>query len=55
MGLRTLAIYAHAFGTVAFGAVAGMLGASTTVVICGMGGIGMMVVLALIAPKLRRF
>tara|TARA_Y100001001_G_scaffold147660_1_gene156005 strand:+ start:928 stop:2058 length:1131 start_codon:yes stop_codon:yes gene_type:complete len=55
MGLRTLAIYAHAFGSVAFGAVAGMLGASTTVVICGMGGIGMMVVLALIAPKLRRF
>ena len=55
MGLRTLAIYAHAFGSVAFGAVAGMLGASTTVVICGMSGIGMMVVLALIAPKLRRF
>ena len=55
MGLRTLAIYAHAFGSVAFGAVAGMLGAPTTVVICGMGGIGMMVVLALIAPKLRRF
>jgi len=55
MGLRTLAIYAHAFGSVAFGAVAGMLGAPTTVVICGMGGIGMMVLLALIAPKLRRF
>jgi predicted MFS family arabinose efflux permease len=55
MGLRTLAIYAHAFGSVAFGAIAGILGAPTTVVICGMGGIGMMAVLAFIAPKLRRF
>ena len=55
MGLRTLAIYAHAFGSAAFGATAGLLGAPITVFICGVSGIGMMMVLALAAPKLRRF
>ncbi|MBC8279338.1 MAG: MFS transporter, partial [Chloroflexi bacterium] len=55
MGLRTLAIYAHAFGSAAFGAIAGLLGAPITVFICGVGGIGMMIILALVAPKLRRF
>ncbi len=55
MGLRTLAIYAHAFGSVAAGAVAGAMGAPTAAVLSGLFGIGMMVVLALIAPKLRRF
>ena len=55
MGLRTLAIYAHAFGSAAFGAIAGLLGAPITVFICGVGGIGMMTILALVAPKLRRF
>jgi len=55
MGLRTLAIYAHAFGSAVFGATAGLLGAPITVFICGVSGIGMMMVLALAAPKLRRF
>ncbi len=55
MGLRTLAIYAHAFGSMAAGALAGVMGASTAAVLSGLFGIGMMVVLALIAPKLRRF
>ncbi|MQG10636.1 MAG: MFS transporter [SAR202 cluster bacterium] len=55
MGLRTLAIYAHAFGSMAAGALAGVMGASMAAVLSGLFGIGMMVVLALIAPKLRRF
>ena len=55
MGLRTLAIYAHAFGSLAAGAAAGLLGAPTAAVLFGLFGIGMMAVLALIAPKLRQF
>ncbi|SUZ78807.1 uncharacterized protein METZ01_LOCUS31661 [marine metagenome] len=55
MGLRTLAIYAHAFGSLAAGAVAGALGAPAAAVLSGAFGILMMIVLALIAPKLRRF
>ena len=55
MGLRTLAIYAHAFGSLGAGAAAGMLGAPTTAVLSGIFGISMMIVLGLIAPKLRRF
>ena len=54
MGLRTLAIYAHAFGSLAAGAAAGLLGAPIAAVLSGLFGIGMMAVLALIAPKLRR-
>ena len=55
MGLRTLAIYAHAFGSLAAGAVAGVLGAPVAAVLSGAFGIVMMIVLAFIAPKLRRF
>ena len=55
MGLRTLAIYAHAFGSLAAGAVAGWMGAPTAAVFFGIFGIAMMIVLAVIAPKLRRF
>ena len=55
MGLRTLAIYAHAFGSLAAGAAAGALGAPAAAVLSGAFGIVMMIVLALIAPKLRRF
>ena len=55
MGLRTLAIYAHAFGSLAAGAAAGVLGAPTTAVLSGIIGISMMFALALAAPKLRRF
>ena len=55
MGLRTLAIYAHAFGSLAAGAAAGALGAPAAAVLSGAFGIVMMIMLALIAPKLRRF
>jgi len=55
MGLRTLAIYAHAFGSLAAGAVAGWMGAPTAAVLSGIFGIAMIIVLAVIAPKLRRF
>ncbi len=55
MGLRTLAIYAHAFGSLGAGAIAGMLGAPATALLSGVGGISMIVLLAILAPKLRRF
>ena len=55
MGLRTLAIYAHAFGSLGAGAIAGALGAPSTAVLSGVLGITMMLALALIAPTLRRF
>lgn len=55
MGLRTLAIYAHAFGSLIAGAVAGAFGAPATAVISGILGIAMVGGLALLAPKLRRF
>ncbi|MCH8893658.1 MAG: MFS transporter [Chloroflexi bacterium] len=55
MGLRTLAIYAHGFGSLAAGAVAGVLGAPATAAISGVIGIIMVIILALFVPKLRRF
>ena len=55
MGLRTLAIYAHAFGSLGAGAVAGVLGAPATAAISGVIGIIMVIILALFVPKLRRF
>ena len=55
MGLRTLAIYAHAFGSLAAGAVAGVAGAPATATIIGVSGIAMVLIPALLAPKLRRF
>ena len=55
MGLRTLAIYAHAFGSLAAGAAAGALGAPMTTTISGILGIAMVVALAFLAPKFRRF
>jgi hypothetical protein len=55
MGLRTLAIYAHAFGSLAAGAVAGVVGAPATATIIGVSGIAMVLIPALLAPKLRRF
>ena len=55
MGLRTLAIYAHAFGSMAAGGLAGALGAPMTANIIGISGIAMVVVLAFAAPKFRRF
>ena len=55
MGLRTLSIYAHAFGSLGAGGLAEVLGAPTTAVLSGVGGISMIVLLAILAPKLRRF
>ena len=55
MGLRTLAIYAHAFGSLGAGAIAGVWGAPSAAVLSGIFGISMMLGLALLAPKLRRF
>ncbi len=55
MGLRTLAIYAHAFGSMAAGGLAGALGAPMTANIIGILGIAMVVALAFLAPKFRRF
>ena len=55
IGLRTLAIYAHAFGSLAAGAMAGVAGAPMTAAISGVLGIIMVIVLAIFAPKLRRF
>ena len=55
MGLRTLAIYAHGFGSLGAGAVAGVLGAPATAAISGVIGIIMVIILALFVPKLRRF
>lgn len=55
MGLRTLAIYAHAFGSLAAGASAGLLGAPMTAIITGAMGIIMVIALAFLVPKLRRF
>jgi len=55
MGLRTLAIYAHAFGSLDAGAIAGVWGAPSAAVLSGIFGISMMLGLALLAPKLRRF
>ena len=54
MGLRVLAIYAHTFGSVNSGAIAGALGAPMAASINAAVGIGLVGVLALIAPKLRR-
>ena len=55
MGLRTLAIYAHAFGSLGAGAMAGVVGAPMTANIIGISGIAMVVVLAFAVPKFRRF
>ena len=45
----------EAFGSVAAGALAGVLGAPATAAIGGVMGITMVIILAFIAPKLRRF
>ena len=55
MGLRSLAIYAHAFGSLTTEAVAGVLGAPMPATISGILGITMVVALAFLVPKFRRF
>jgi predicted MFS family arabinose efflux permease len=54
MGLRVLAIYAHTFGSLNSGAVAGAWGAPLAAVVNAGVGISLVGLLAFIAPKLRR-
>jgi len=53
-GLRVLAIYAHTFGSMTAGGIAGLWGAPTAATINGIVGILLILALASVAPKLRR-
>ena len=53
MGLRSFAILAYSFGSMAAGAVAGVWGAPTAAQMVGFTGITLALVLAVAAPKLR--
>lgn len=53
-GLRVLAIYAHTFGSMTAGGVAGLWGAPAAATINGVVGICLILALATLAPKLRR-
>jgi predicted MFS family arabinose efflux permease len=54
LGLRSLAILAFSFGSMASGGVAGIWGAPGAANMVGLTGIGLILLLALAAPKLRR-
>jgi MFS family permease len=54
MGLRVLAISAHAVGAVNSGTIAGLLGPGMAASLNGLLGIALVLVLALLTPKLRR-
>jgi predicted MFS family arabinose efflux permease len=54
MGLRVLAIYAHTFGTLSSGAMAGAWSVATAANVNAVAGIAMVGLLALLAPKFRR-
>lgn len=54
MGLRSLAIYNFTFGSMNSGAVAGVWGAPVAATINAVVGIGLVGILALFTPKLRR-
>ncbi|MDA1129137.1 MAG: MFS transporter [Chloroflexi bacterium] len=54
MGLRSLAILAFSFGSMASGGVAGLWGAPWAANMVGITGIGLIVILAMVAPKLRQ-
>ena len=54
MSLRSLAIYAFAFGSMSSGAMAGLWGAPNAGYVVGTMGIVMALLLAVAAPKLRR-
>ena len=53
-GIRVLAIYAHTFGSMTAGGMAGLWGAPTAAAINGVVGIGLVGVLAALTPKFRR-
>ena len=55
IGLRSLAIYAFALGSMSSGAMAGLWGAPRAATVVGIMGISLVLVLAVAAPKLRRF
>ena len=55
VGLRSLAIYAFALGSMSSGAMAGVWGAPQAATVVGVMGISLVLVLAVVAPKLRRF
>jgi predicted MFS family arabinose efflux permease len=54
LGLRSLAILAFSFGSMASGGVAGLWGAPWAANMVGLTGIGLIVILAMVAPKLRQ-
>lgn len=54
MGLRSLAIYAFAFGSMTSGAMAGLWGAPQAANVVGVMGIVLVLALAFFAPKLRQ-
>ncbi len=54
MSLRSLAIYAFAFGSISSGAMASLWGAPNAGYVVGTMGIVMALLLAVVAPKLRR-
>jgi hypothetical protein len=54
MGLRVLAIYAYAFGSMSSGALAGVWGAPWAANINAVVGIALVGLLALLAPKFRQ-
>ncbi|MFQ6027870.1 MAG: MFS transporter [Dehalococcoidia bacterium] len=55
IGLRSLAIYAFALGSMSSGAMAGLWGAPRAATVVGVMGISLVLVLGIVAPKLRRF
>ena len=55
VGLRSLAIYAFALGSMSSGLMAGLWGAPRAATVVGIMGISLVLVLAVVAPKLRRF
>lgn len=55
MSLRSLAIYAFALGSMSSGAMASLWGAPRAANIVGVAGIVLVLLLAVLAPKLRRY
>ena len=53
MGLRSFSILAYSFGSMAAGAIAGLWGAPAAAQVMGCVGITLVLVLAVLAPKLR--
>ena len=54
IGLRSLAIYAFALGSMSSGAMAGLWGAPRAATVIGIMGITLILALAIMLPKLRR-